>query len=65
MGMNAQLHLYLESELLEKLKKEAEAERISISELCRNKLGSCSKLTKIEFLLESISKRLNTQINTK
>ena len=58
MGMNAQIHLYLKSELLEKLKKEAETERISVSQLCRNKIESCPVLTRIELMLGDLSKRL-------
>ena len=58
MGMNAQIHLYLKSELLEKLKKEAETERISVAQLCRNKLESCPALTRIELMLGDLSKKL-------
>ena len=37
-GMNSQLHLYLDSDLMGKLRIEAEEKDISVSELIRRKL---------------------------
>ena len=63
MRKNYLLCLRLETETLELLKKQAEQEGISMSALCRQKLGGCSKLTKIEIMLEELNKKLNTQLN--
>lgn len=54
MGKNAQLHLVLESNLLEALKREADKENISVSELCRQKLNKNSQLTRIELMIEQL-----------
>ena len=59
MKKNCQLHLFLETELLDQLKKQANEENISVSELCRKKLTESSKINRIEFMLEQISRRLN------
>jgi len=58
MGMNAQLHLVLDSESLETLRKEAEQHRLSISELCRQKLSQDYPLERIERLLQDIQKKV-------
>ncbi len=56
MGKNAQIHLYLETDLHEALLREAKQRKISISELCRQKLRESSQLTRIELLLEKLLK---------
>lgn len=38
MGMNSQIHLYLDSDLMGKLRIEAEQADVSVSELIRRKL---------------------------
>lgn len=58
MGMNAQLHLILSSESLEKLRKEADKLGLTISKLCRDKLLSPPPLDRIELALEQINKKL-------
>ena len=58
MKKNSQIHIKLETELKEKLQKEAEEQDILISELCRKKLKENDKLTKIEYLLEQIQKSI-------
>ena len=63
MGMNAQLHLVLSSELLEKLKKEATEKEITISELCRQKINGNSQLDNIELTLERLIKKLKVNLN--
>jgi DNA-binding Xre family transcriptional regulator len=65
MKKNSQIHLFVEACILDNLKKEAELHSISISEMCRKKLKSNPKIDKIEFMLESICKRLNIQLNNK
>lgn len=64
MRKNYPIRLRLETETVECLKKEAELEMISLSELCRNKLRSSSKLVNIELMLESLCKKLNAQLNS-
>lgn len=61
MPKNAHIHLVIESEYLEILKKQAKDQNISISELARQKLRSTTQLMKIEFLLQSIIKKLDLQ----
>ena len=53
---NSQIHLVLETELLEILKKEALERKISLSEHIRQKLRETSQLTRIELLLEKLLK---------
>ena len=55
-GKNSQIHLILETTLKEKLKREALDNEISFSELCRQKLGKNSQLTRIELIVEKIEK---------
>jgi len=57
-GKNSQIHLILETDLKVKLVKEATESNITLSELCRQKLGSNPQLTKIEFILERIEKKI-------
>ena len=59
MKKNSQIHLFIETEILDNLKKQANEEGISISELCRQKLYECSRLTKIELMVESLYNKLN------
>ena len=54
MKKNSQIHIFLETELKEKLGKQADDEGISISELCRQKLKENSQLEKIEMMLENL-----------
>lgn len=56
MKKNSQIHLVLETELLELLKKEALDREISISEHIRQKLRKNTQLTRIEILLEKLLK---------
>jgi len=52
MKRNAQIHLHVESELREKLLKEANDNNISMNELCLQRLRKNSQLDKIEMMLE-------------
>jgi len=63
MRKNSQVHLYLETELLDKLKQEAESLGITLSVLMRQKLNNPSQQTKMEIMIEEISKKLNNQLN--
>ncbi len=58
MKKNSEIHLKLETDLLDKLKKQALEEDVSISEICRRKLKEASQLTRIEYLILDLSKRL-------
>ena len=52
MGKNSHIHILLETEFLENLKKEAMENGIRLSELCRQKLGRNTKLENIEKMLQ-------------
>ena len=62
MKKNCQLHLFLETDLLETLQKEAQENDVSISEMCRQKLRQGSRLKKIEIMLENINVKLSKKI---
>jgi len=64
MVKNSQIHLVLETELFETLKREAQDNNISVSELCRQKLRKGSQLTRIEILLESLVKKVPEEVKT-
>lgn len=61
-GMNSQIHLVLETKLKETLEKEALENGISLSEICRQKLGSSSQLTRIELIVGRIEKKMSKNI---
>lgn len=52
MKKNAHIHLVLETEALDKLKEEARQRGVTLSEMCRLKIASPSKLERVENLLE-------------
>jgi len=54
MKKNAQLHLVLETELLDLLRKESYKQNVPVSEFCRMKLRENLKLDKIEKMLEEL-----------
>ena len=54
MKKNAQLHLVLETKLLDILRREAYEQNVPISEFCRMKLRENLKLDKIEKMLEKL-----------
>jgi hypothetical protein len=54
MGKNSHLHIVLESDFLNLLKKEAKERSISVSELCRIKLQKNLQLDRIEVVLKNI-----------
>ena len=59
MKKNSQIHLFIETELKEKLKRESNTLNVSFSELCRQKLNKNDKLSRIELMVENINKKLN------
>lgn len=56
MRKNFQVHLYLETELVEKLKKEAVEKKKSVSDICRQKLKEDTQLDRIETMIGKIYK---------
>lgn len=58
MKKNSQIHLFIETELLDKIKKQAQERELSISELCRRKVRESLQLEKIEFLLREIHEKI-------
>jgi len=64
MGKNSQIHVFLETEILESLKAQARNLGIPLSDLCRKKLGECIQLDRIEMRLNEIEKKLNNKLNS-
>lgn len=60
MKKNSQIHIFIETEMLEKLKKQAEEEK-SFSKLCREKLCGGSKLTNIEGKIDKLTSILENR----
>lgn len=58
MKKNSQIHIFIETELKDKLEKQAQEQEISFSEICREKLRGNSKLDNIIFMLEKILEKL-------
>ena len=54
MKKNAQLHLLIETDLLELLKKESQKNSVGFAEYCRRKLRENCKLEIIERLLREV-----------
>jgi len=54
MKKNSQLHIVLETKLLEFLKEKANSKGVSLAEYCRGKLVQNSQLDKIELMLERV-----------
>lgn len=54
MKKNYKIHLVIDKELAENLKKSAEENNISIAENCRQKLREDSQLKRIELMIEKI-----------
>jgi hypothetical protein len=52
---NSHLHILVESELLSDLKKEAESKKLSLGELCRQKLRGDIQLDRIEGKIDKIA----------
>jgi len=58
MRKNSQIHLFLETEVLQSLKLQAKELGIPLSKLCRKRLGESSQLDRIEDILKKIKERL-------
>jgi hypothetical protein len=60
MKNNSEIHLKLETDLFEKIKRQAIEDGVSISEICRRRIKENPQLTRIEFLMNDLNKRLNS-----
>lgn len=58
MKKNSHIHILIETELSERLRKQAEELGMNFSDLCRQKLKDTFKLDRIEMLLIQIDKKL-------
>ncbi len=58
MKKNARIYIWLDSELKERLIKEAQENNISVCELCRNKLKQNLQLDRIELKLDNLTKSI-------
>ena len=63
MKKNCKFRIRLDSELMDKLRKEAEELDIPVSELVRRKLNPSSYMLNTLSILEDIQKKLNTKLN--
>ena len=61
MVKNSHLHIVVETDFLESLKRQAKDRGISVSELCRQKLSDNIQLDKIEFLLRKLLQKNERQ----
>lgn len=61
MKKNSQLHLHLETELLEQLKKEAEKSYTTVAELARLKLRNVNSSQEMIMILRSIERKVYSQ----
>ena len=59
MKKNAKIHFMIETALLETLRNQAEENRVSIAELCREKLRKSNQLDRIESILNKLLKQKN------
>ena len=59
MKKNSQIHILIETEIKQKLEKEAKEKGMDLSKLCRNKLGGNEQLDRIEEILKVISREKN------
>lgn len=53
-----QIHLRIENDVVESLRKEAESNNISLAELCRQRLREDSQLNRIEKIVTGMSKKM-------
>lgn len=56
-----QIHLRIENNVVELLKKQARENNISFAELCRQKLRENPQLSRVENLIENLHTQLNIQ----
>ncbi len=63
MKKNYKLHLWIESDLFDKLRNQARDSNMAFTDFCRQKLRGNSQLLNIEIILSDIVRKLNAQLN--
>jgi len=58
MNKNSQIHFYIETNILQDLKRRASQEGITLSKLCREKLRDYSLLASLQDTLENINRKI-------
>ncbi len=61
MNKNSQIHFYIETNILEDLKKRASDAGVTLSKLCREKLREYSLLVKLYETLENINSKISQE----
>jgi|WetSurMetagenome_2_1015567.scaffolds.fasta_scaffold108464_4 hypothetical protein len=61
MNKNSQIHFYIETSVLQDLKKQAEIEGITLSRLCREKLRDYSLLSRLQETLNHINEKISKE----
>ena len=56
MGKNAHLHIVIETDFLNQLKKQAKEKMITVSQLCRLKLQKSLQMDRIELKIDKLIK---------
>ncbi len=65
MKKNSKINVWIETELYQKLKKQAEDEGTNLSQICRRRLMENPPLIKIENMISELSKKINYSIKSK
>lgn len=65
MKKNSHIHIVIETELSDRLRKQAEELGMNFSDLCRQKLKDTFKLDRIEFLVSEIDRKLKCSTKSK
>ena len=58
MNKNSQIHFYIETSVLQDLQRQADAEGITLSKLCREKLRDYSILANLQETLNKINQKI-------
>jgi hypothetical protein len=61
MNKNSQIHFYVETSVLQVLKKQAEEEGVTLSKLCREKLRDYSLLARLQETLNHINEKISKE----
>lgn len=59
MNKNSQIHFFIETDILEILKKQASEEGITLSKLCREKLRDYGILIELQKTLQNINEKIS------
>ncbi|MGV8142264.1 MAG: hypothetical protein ACP5NS_01355 [Candidatus Pacearchaeota archaeon] len=58
-----QLHLRIEIEAIERLKKQAYDKNITLAEICRIKMRQSGQLDKLDYLVQKLEKLLSKDVS--